>query len=50
MDSDMIGKTLMTTGFSSAAFVFLAKIFSKHLLSMNLERLKADLRATNERQ
>lgn len=38
----------MATGFASGAFVFLAKIFSKHLLSMDLEHFKAQLKADNE--
>lgn len=42
--------TVSATGVASAAFVFLAKIFSKHLLSMDLERFKADLKATNEKE
>ena len=50
MDWDTFVTTLTATGFASAAFVFLAKIFSKHLLSMDLERFKAELKATNEKE
>lgn len=50
MDWNTFVTTLMATGFASAAFVFLAKILSKHLLSMDLERFKAELKATNEKE
>lgn len=50
MDWDTFVTTLMATGFASGAFVLLAKTLSKHLLSMDLERFKADLRATNEKE
>jgi hypothetical protein len=50
MDWDTFVTTLMATGFATGAFVFLAKIFSKHLLSMDLERFKAELRANNEKE
>lgn len=50
MDWNTVFTTLTATGFASAAFVFLAKILSKHFLSMDLERFKADLRATNEKE
>jgi hypothetical protein len=50
MDWDTFVTTLMATGFASGAFVFLAKILSKHLLSMDLERFKAELRANNEKE
>jgi len=48
MDWNIFVTTLTATGLASAAFVFLAKILSKHLLSMDLERFKAELKATNE--
>lgn len=50
MDWNTVFTTLTVTGFASAAFVYLAKILSKHLLSMDLERFKADLKATNEKE
>lgn len=50
MDWNTFVTTLTATGFASAAFVFLAKILSKHLLSMDLERFKADLKANNEKE
>lgn len=50
MDWNTFVTTLTATGFASAAFVFLAKILSKHLLSMDLESFKADLRAKNEKE
>lgn len=48
MDWNTFVTTLTATGFASAAFVFLAKILSKHLLSMDLEHFKAQLKADNE--
>ncbi|CAI4029899.1 hypothetical protein DNFV4_00319 [Nitrospira tepida] len=50
MDWNTFVTTLTATGFASAAFVFLAKFLSKHLLSMDLERFKADLKSINEKE
>lgn len=50
MDWNMFFTTFAASGVASAAFVFLAKILSKHLLSMDLERFKAELKATNEKE
>lgn len=50
MDWNTFVTTLSATGFASAAFVFLAKILSNHLLAVDLEHFKAELKATNDKE
>lgn len=50
MDWNTFVTTLTVSGFVSGAFVFLAKSLSKHFLSMDLERFKSGLKATNEKE
>jgi hypothetical protein len=50
VDWQIIITTLSATGFATAAFVYLAKALSKHLLSLDLERFKGELKATHEKE